>query len=95
MSGKIYEIGGQQFSTLEEFYDHFGKVVLEADISRVRLGYPETIRQLHTRLERSHPSNREHVSAELEEAEQQRRPTVFDWLVEIIRSHRDIELSLD
>ena len=38
---------------------------LNHDVSRRRLGYPETVRQLELRLERCHPTNRERVRAEL------------------------------
>ena len=58
-----------------------------SEVSRQRLGYPETVRQLELRLTRCHPSNREYVAQELEEAKMQKGSTVFDWLVEIIRVH--------
>lgn len=56
-------------------------------LSRDRLGYTETARQLKLRLERCHPSNRADVSQDLRRAEQREGRTVFDWLVEIIRDH--------
>ncbi len=56
-------------------------------ISRDRLGYPETVRQLEARLQRCHPTNRELVAADLERARRQDGPSVFDWLVEIIQVH--------
>jgi len=56
-------------------------------ISRRRLGYPETVRQLELRLARCHPTNRVRVSRDLEQAQARRGPTVFDWLAEIIRIH--------
>jgi hypothetical protein len=58
-----------------------------SNVSRERLGYPETVRQLQRRLGRCHPSNRELVAAELEQARRNVGPTVFDWLVEIIQTH--------
>jgi RNAse (barnase) inhibitor barstar len=57
------------------------------DVSRKRLAYPETVRQLKLRLERCHPSNRETVSEDLRDAERGKDQTVFDWLMEIIRKH--------
>jgi RNAse (barnase) inhibitor barstar len=66
-----------------------------AELSRLLLGYKETTRQLRIRLERCHPSNRAHVQRELEAAVNGRGPTVFDWLCEIIRSHKHIELELE
>ena len=56
-------------------------------VSKERLGYPETIRQLELRLARCHPTNRQHVSQELASARARQGPTVFDWLVGIIRDH--------
>src|SRR5688572_6797192 len=56
-------------------------------LSRERLGYPETVRQLEQRLGRCHPSNRGWVDEELQLARRNVGPTVFDWLVEIIQIH--------
>jgi hypothetical protein len=58
-----------------------------AAVSRQRLGYPETVRQLERRLTRCHSSNRRSVGEDLERARQGVGPTVFDWLVEIIQVH--------
>jgi len=57
------------------------------DSSRVSLGHAETARQLRLRLGRCHPSNIPFVRADLETALRGEGPTVFDWLVEIIRVH--------
>jgi RNAse (barnase) inhibitor barstar len=65
----------------------FTLVWKNSDVSRERLGYPETVRQLELRLARCHPSNRERVARDLEAAKRREGPTVFDWLVEIIREH--------
>ena len=58
-----------------------------AAVSRRRLGYPETVRQLELRLARCHPSNRVSVIEDLGQAQREGGPTVFDWLVEIIYVH--------
>lgn len=58
-----------------------------SSVSRERLGYPETVRQLESRLTRCHPSNRESVRQKRDHAQKQTGPTVFDWLVEIIGVH--------
>lgn len=55
--------------------------------AKKHLGYKETVRQLEIRLQKCHPTNREKVRAELAAAKECRGPTVFDWLVEIIRHH--------
>ena len=74
-----------------------------AAMSRKALGYPETVRQLEMMLKTCHPDNREHMRGELAAAQANRGPTVFDWLIEIIRDHGpggrqasdDVRLVLD
>lgn len=56
-------------------------------LSQERLSYRETVRQLKLRLVTCHPSNRDAVSAQIACAERQEGPTVYDWLVEIIKDH--------
>jgi RNAse (barnase) inhibitor barstar len=58
-----------------------------SDLSKLKLGYPETIRQLKQRLETCHPTNRERVARDLEAAKRHEGATAFDWLVEIINVH--------
>jgi hypothetical protein len=119
MDRPVYEIDGRDFSTLDEFYAVFDRVLVpgtswghnldafndvlrggfgtpeggfvlrwaNAAESRIRLGYPETVRQLRLRLARCHPSNRAAVAGDLARAEAGTGPTVFDWLVEMIRDH--------
>jgi RNAse (barnase) inhibitor barstar len=113
-----YEIDGERFSTLEEFFREIDRVMhlspwgqnLDAfndilrggfgtpeqgftirwkhhEVSKERLGYPETVRQLNLRLQRCHPSARETVSRYLNDAQEGRDQTVFDWLIDIIRRH--------
>jgi RNAse (barnase) inhibitor barstar len=60
---------------------------VNSDFSRKRLGYQETVRQLETRLQRCHPSNRASVARDLEQARRHEGSTVFDWLVEIFHVH--------
>jgi len=57
-------------------------------VSRQRLGYVETARQLEKRLKRCHPTNRDIVRKELDLARGSQGPTVFDWLVEILTDDR-------
>lgn len=56
-------------------------------MSKQRLGYDETVRELEIRLGKCHPSNQDNVLRELERARAHQGPTVFDWLVDIIRIH--------
>ena len=58
-----------------------------SNISRESLGYQETIRKLELQLETCDPSNRESIKEELEQAKFQKGPTVFEWIVEIIKNH--------
>jgi RNAse (barnase) inhibitor barstar len=120
MSAKpVYEIDGSRLSTLEEFYDEVGRVLIpdadwghnldafndilrggfgtpdggfvlrwrNVDLSRERLGYPETVRQLRLRLQQCHPSSIPHVKKQLAEAERGQGRTVFDWLLDIVATH--------
>ena len=72
------------FGTPEE---GFSLVWKNSALSRERLGYSETVRQLQIRLTRCHPTNREHVAEDLHSAMRNEGSTVFDWLIEIIRCH--------
>jgi hypothetical protein len=58
-----------------------------SDRSRSALGYPATIEHLEDRIRRCHPSNVEYVRADLEAARRGEGQTLFDLLVEIIRTH--------
>ncbi len=60
---------------------------LNSEISKQRLGYRETVRQLQKRIKTCHPSNREYVTDQLNKAEKSQGSTVFEWLVEIINVH--------
>lgn len=129
MSKQIYTVDGENFSTLEEFWDEISRVLIpnefwgknldafndilhggfgtpdegfilvwkNSSLSKERLGFSETIRQLEKRLERCHPLNRDSVRSQIEEAKRHEFPTVFDWLIEIIeyKEHADIELRLE
>ncbi len=55
-----------------------------SNLSRERLGYVETVRQLERRLQRCHPSNRADVAGDLANAKNGIGSTAFEWLVEII-----------
>ena len=60
---------------------------VNSDLSRQRLAYPETVRQLERRLQRCHPESVSHVRQKLEEAKREEGLTVYDWLTEIIARH--------
>ena len=63
--------------------------------SRQALAHAETVRQLRRRLEGCHPTNHDHVRELIGAANKEEGPTVFDWLMEIIRSNPDVELVLE
>lgn len=67
--------------------DGFKLIWSAAAFSKQALGYNETVRQLEKRLERCHPTARKDVRQRLSEARAGTGPTVFDWLIEIIRDH--------
>src|ERR1043166_6523625 len=119
MTKPEYVFDGNDFTTLEEFYDVISRVLIpganwgrnldalndilsggfgtpeggfilrwqNSQISRDRLGYPETVRYLKRRLFLNFRSNRRAIREELEQAKNHIGPTIFDWLVEIIRIH--------
>lgn len=66
-------------------------------LSKEKLGWQETVRQLNRQLEKCHASNRKSILSEIEKAKLQNSSTVFDWIVEIVQSenHKDIDLKLE
>lgn len=66
-----------------------------SDLSRERLGYPETVRQLETRLLTCPPSEIPVVTLELARARLRQGPTVFNWLVGIIADQMGVNLILE
>ena len=67
--------------------DGFILIWKNSEVSRKRLGYLETVRQLERRLQRCHPTARRDIKAQLRNAQNSTGATVLDWLVEIIRVH--------
>ncbi len=58
-----------------------------AHFSKENLGYAETVRFLEEQSGRCHANNRESVRIELESARARTGPTLYDRIIEIIRSH--------
>jgi RNAse (barnase) inhibitor barstar len=75
--------------------DGFVLVWKNSKLSSEQLGYPETARQLEKRKSNCHPSNISVVEKDIEKAKKGEGTTVFDWLVEIIKSHEEIDLILE
>lgn len=63
-------------------------------VSRERLGYLETARQLERRVALCHPTNRPVVEARLKAARNERGPTIFDQLIEIFEQNAPGKLRL-
>lgn len=74
--------------------DGFTLVWKNSDLSRTKLGYGETVRQLERGFSKCHPLNKGIIQARIELARQQKGSTIFDEIVEIIRGHSDIQLIL-
>jgi hypothetical protein len=66
-----------------------------SQLSRERLGYPETIRQLQKRKMHQHPSWNLTTDQDLAMAKRSEGPSAFDWVTEIIESHVTIDLRLE
>jgi hypothetical protein len=60
---------------------------VDAERSRAALGYQETARRLEALLPVVHPGNRQLIHERLDRARRQVGPTLFDEVVEIVRSH--------
>jgi len=58
-----------------------------SEVSRVRLGFPETIKWLHKKLEKCHPSNRDYIEKDIVAAENGKGSTLFEIIIEIIHTH--------
>jgi RNAse (barnase) inhibitor barstar len=116
---KVYQIDGNKFSTLEEFYEEISSILIpgtywgknldafndllrggfgtpeegfilvweNSEISKKKLSYAETVRQLQYKLQKCHSTAKAKINIELQEAKNKTGPTVFDWLVEIIKYH--------
>jgi hypothetical protein len=60
---------------------------VHSDQSRSRLGYRATVECLEQQLQECDPLNIPLVDLKLEAARRMEGPTLFDWLVSIIRDH--------
>jgi hypothetical protein len=67
----------------------------QTKIFKTKHGYSETVKQLQGMLTRTHPQNRTAIEEELNLAIQNQGPTVFDWLIDMIRKHDKVHLTLE
>lgn len=65
-----------------------------SDKSIIELGYEETIKRLNEKYEKCHPTNKEFILQEIIHAKNNKGPTVFDWIVEIINEHENKNITL-
>jgi RNAse (barnase) inhibitor barstar len=118
-----YVIDGDNFTTLEGFFDEVGRMLASRenwdrktrlaalnDIlswpslesgrpntliwknsarSKERLGHGQMCRKLEQMLQTCHASNVASISERLQTAREQKGPTLFEWLVEIIRENQE------
>jgi RNAse (barnase) inhibitor barstar len=67
---------------------------LHSDKSRKDLGWEETVKYLSAKLKTCHPTNVESVKRDLALAETHAGKTLFELILDIIKRHDHIELSL-
>jgi RNAse (barnase) inhibitor barstar len=65
-----------------------------SDKSKSDLGYSETIKWLERKLKQCHPSNIPSIKEELIKANNRQGQTLFDIIIEIIKDHKHINLTL-
>jgi RNAse (barnase) inhibitor barstar len=81
------------FGTPDEGYTLVWK---NSNLSKMRLGYSETVAELERLLAGAHPKARTTLEERIAEAKRGVGSTVFDWLVEAIRNENPkIELVLE
>lgn len=102
-SGLTWEIGRNLNAFNDILWGGFGvheyeeQVCIEwfdSEKSRVDLGYEETVRSYKEVLKNCHPSSVSSVANRLEEALSKQGDTIFDTIIAIIESHREIKLIL-
>lgn len=73
----------------------FRLVWKNAALSKNNLGYEETVKWYKETLQRCHPSNIPLLRERKALAQQGRGQTLFEWIIDIIKNHHDIELALE
>lgn len=72
----------------------FRLVWCNVTVARTALGYGETVVQLTQRLRDCHPTVLIKTAWALRAALREQGPTVYDWIVELIGKHPNVELIL-
>lgn len=85
--------GGRNLDALDEWFRAGSQPpqVRWREVERLRaaLGYAETVRQLERQLATCHPSHRDSLLQELDDARRGVGPTVFDWLRDLFQPTRE------
>jgi RNAse (barnase) inhibitor barstar len=63
--------------------------------SKRKLGWDETVKYISAKLKTCHPTNIQFVKDDLDLAQQHKEQTLFELIVDIIRTHQYIELDLN
>jgi hypothetical protein len=98
----VSHVGGKWQGNLDAFNDYLSWMDqrctirwLNSSKSEKDLGYESMVSWLSRNLETCHPSNRLTVQARLEDAINGHGPTLFEWIVQIIRDTDDyVDLQL-
>lgn len=92
----VSHVGGDWHGNLDAFNDYLswtdGRCTIcwrNSSKSAIDLGYESMASWLRKNLESCHPSNKVARQARLENALNRRGPTLFDWIVEIMRQNGD------
>ena len=98
-----WEMGTNLDALNDLFWGGFGAFEYEESIdiiwenskkSKSDLGYPETIKWLERKLKRCHPSNIPSAKEDLQRAQNNEGPTLFNMIMEIVEEHKHIHLKL-
>jgi len=74
----------------------FTLVWKNSELSRERLNHLEIAKKLEDMFTSCHPTNRENICQRIQEAHDGKGPTMFEWLIEIIRENQSyITLRLE
>jgi RNAse (barnase) inhibitor barstar len=63
--------------------------------SQQKLGWDETVKYISAKLKTCHPTNIQSVKDDLDLAQQHKGQTLFELIVDIIRTHQHIKLHLN
>jgi len=77
-----------------EYEEPFLLIWENSGYSKNHLGWEETIRYVKSKLKTCHPANTQYVEEDLRLAQQHKGQTLFEIIVDIIKSHEHIEFRM-